>query len=141
MTARGAKRLATLARVRDILERQALGRLAQAQRQCVDAESRLAARREDYAGRPSLQISTPEQLSGQRMLGMGAHDAVRAAEEACAVVEHRRAEMRDAWSRASIARKSVERLAERRAAQELAERVRTEVRELDELVLQMRSRT
>lgn len=140
MTARGAQRLATLARVRDVVERQALGRLAHAQRQCRDADARVEARRRAYEERSAALVSTADGLAGQRLLGMGAHHAVLAAEEARAVVEHRRDELRAAWSRASVARKSVERLADRRAAAERREEERTAARELDEMVLQRRSR-
>ncbi len=139
-------RIATVLRVRAVQERQALGRLALARRAVCEAEAEVADRVRGYEQRPqppalrdgSGALLSPAALLAYRLQGQGALERVaeaRALRDEAAAHERQRA---DAWSAASVARKSAERLAERhRLAEEAAERTR-EAAALDELVVLQR---
>lgn len=141
MSAHNPERLATVLRVRDLFERRAMGRLAAVQRQLAEAERRLHAREERYRERPvGPPHPSAEQLFAQRLLGMGAHDAVVAAAGDRDVVAHRREELAAALAEASIQRKSVERLAERRRHELAVATQRSDDLALDEMAMQLRAR-
>ncbi|MGM0818657.1 MAG: hypothetical protein ACQETV_04630 [Actinomycetota bacterium] len=134
-----AGRLGAVQRVREILERRALGDLARGEAEVDAAEQRLEQRRRDYANRADPPpVLTPLELRALQLQGLGAHELVEAATGDLEVAEHRRGELWQAWSHASIARKSVERLAERRAVEQAAAAEQAANRALDELILQRR---
>lgn len=134
-----AGRLGAVQRVREILERRALGDLARGEAEVDAAEQRLAERRRAYATRPSPPPSlSPLELRALQLQGLGAHELVEAASGDLEVAEHRRDELWQAWSHASIARKSVERLVERRGIEQAVAAEQAANRALDELILQRR---
>ena len=134
-----AGRLGAVQRVREILERRALGDLARGEAEVDAAEQRLEERRQAYRSRPAPPPSlSPLQLRALQLQGLGAHELVEAATGDLDVAEHRRDELWQAWSHASIARKSVDRLVERRGVEEAVAAEQATNRALDELILQRR---
>lgn len=139
---RGAnERIGAVVRVRRILERRALGGVAEGQQALREADGVVEDRRQAHLARPTGPVELDATtLRALQLQGLGSHELVEAAEGARAVAEHRVEELRRAWSLASVRRKSVERLAERRAHEEAAAAERAAARALDELVLQRRER-
>lgn len=140
MSGREQARIETVRRVRDLLARRALGRLAAGQRRVAEADEHLRQARDAYERRPGSRPSTAGELQGARMVGMGAHEALGAAASDVDVAAHRRDELAEEWSAASIEHKSAERLAERRALAAAAAAERVAQSALDELVAQRRGR-
>lgn len=142
MSALRSDRLGAVSRVRKILERRALGELAEGRRALVDAEAtvaeREAAHRQRPAGPPTVSAL---ELRALQLQGLGSHELVEAATGARDVAEHRVEELWTAWSLASIQRKSVERLEERQAHEQATAAEQATARALDEMVLQRRGRS
>lgn len=136
----GRDRLSTVRRVRELLERQALGRLAAGKQRVAEAERHVDAAREAYQRGRAVAATSPEELRAARLVGLGAHENVLTAAADLDVAVHRHGELEVEWSEASAQRKSAERLEERRALAAAAAAERAAWRALDELVAQRRVR-
>jgi hypothetical protein len=134
-------RLATVLRVRALQERRALGHVAGAERALHEARDLLAKRTASVAGlAPPHRSLTPLELRVLELQGLAQHDLVRDARGEVELADDRHQELVRAWSLASMRRKSVERLAETRAAETAVVARRAADRALDESVL-LRRRT
>lgn len=136
----GRDRLATVRRVRELLERRALGRLAAGKQRVAEAGERVEAARDAYERGRAIPVASPEELRAARLIGLGAHEDVLTATADLDVAVHRHGELEVEWSQASAQRKSAERLEERRALAATAAAERAAWRALDELVAQRGSR-
>lgn len=136
-----SNRIGTVLRIRALSERLALGALAQGRQEAQRADELVAARRAAAQVRQPPTTLTPLHLRALQLQGLAGHelvsDAVLLRDQADARVDELQAEL----SRASVRRKSVERLAERRGAEAAtAARIAAD-RTLDEMALLRRSRS
>jgi len=137
-------RLRTVLRLRELRERQALGALGRARQELAAAEDVVAARAADYADRPAPADGvglSPAALWSLSRQASGALDRLAEAgalrEQATASVDARLA----AWSAASVAHASAQRLDERQRLAEAAAAQKRADNALDELVVLGRGRS
>lgn len=135
-------RIATLVRVRRLLERRALGDLAAGERRLREAQAARQARRAAYLARPAAPPAlSPTQLLAIELQGLGAHALVVESDDAAEQAQAERDARHRAWALAAVKLGSVERLAERRHAEATAAADAARARALDELaVLRRRAR-
>lgn len=134
-------RLRTVERVREILERRALGRYGRARAEAARrAEQREEAQRA-YRARPAPPPTvSPAELHALQLQGQAAHEIVRDTLRTEELAKEREDELQRAWSMASIDRKSVERAADRRDEETSLRAARAAERSLDELAVARRLR-
>jgi flagellar export protein FliJ len=135
-------RLESLLRVRRVKERQRLGELGRVEGE-LDTAEREAARRRRERFAWAVPSGVPLDRAGLRRVQIEAlalHDAEAAALADVAAVRHRRDQARERWSEARIELRSVERLAEHRAAVHAAEAAARAQAAADELALLTRGR-
>lgn len=132
---RRESRLRAVQRVREIRERQERARLAQADGEMRDAHESLEDRRARGVPQPPQERMSPLAL---RVLALQGVRSVELIEEAAAEYERtqmHRAEVHSDWSRASVAKKSVDRLEERQRTEAALQARQAAERSLDELVI------
>jgi hypothetical protein len=136
-------RFRSVLRVRELAERRALGEAAAAQRDVRSAAEARAARVEALAAavQPAGRALTPLELRTLQLRGLAAHDLVVDAVSEVELAEERHAELVRAWSLASVQRRSVERLAERRRIEAAVAARQAADKALDEIVLLRRGGT
>jgi hypothetical protein len=135
MTGRNG-RLRSVLRIRELAERRALGERAEAEHGAEAARRRMAARLDELqALTPPHRALTPLELGVLRLQGLAQHDLVLAATAEAELAEEHLAEVRRAWSLASVQRKSVERLVEQHRVDAAIEARSAADRALDEVVL------
>lgn len=138
-----AGRLATVLRLRELREQQALGALGRARLELADAEGGVEAGEQAYEGRPKPTDNatlSPAALWSLARQGSGALERLAEAkavrEQAAAQVAQRMA----AWQKASADTASAQRLEERQRLAEEFEAQKKAANELDELVVLTRGR-
>lgn len=129
--------IATLQRLRDLRERQALAVLAEADRAARSAAEGLDAERSRHAveiGR--VDATSPGGLMAARLRGTASLELVHRAAEHVADAEATRDDRAEVRTQAAIAKRSLDRLVERIHEREAAEAARREQTAADELATQ-----
>ena len=129
-------RLHVVLRVRELQERAAERALAEAERDlqvAVTARTVRAASLDRHRATIGIDATGPRGLQGTRLALLASHDAVQAADADVAAGAVARDGRRTDRVAAAVARRSVERLVERRAAVAAAEAARAEQATLDEV--------
>ncbi len=130
--------LETVRRVRELAERERLADQARARRAADDARAELLARQEAHAGEqpPSGEVDVAA-LRAHRVAVVARGDAADRASETHAAAEAQHATATERTVEAAIARRSTERLIERRRDLEAAAAVKLEERRRDDVGLQL----
>lgn len=112
-----SNRIATVLRIRALTERLAIGALAKGQQEAARAEQLVAERRAAAQVRQPRTTLTPLHLRALQLQGLAGHELVADAVVLRDQADGRVAQLQVERSQASMRRKSVERLAERRGAE------------------------
>lgn len=129
--------IATLQRLRDLRERQALAALAVADRDVRDASDRLASERDRHAAEAErLDVTTTAALVAARLRGAASLEVVQRAGAAVTEAEDQRDQRAQARTHAAVERRSLDRLVERLHERDRAEAQHAAQRAADELATQ-----
>ncbi len=130
----------TVQRVRELVEQQALGALAVAEREVRVRDADLARARAAHRARPRPSVADASALRLERLAGIASLERVESADAELAASRLQRDRATELRIAASIARRSLDRLVERIEAREALDAQTATQRAADELALLQRRR-